>query len=311
MPRRLRLGTRLQRATEAPGNMSVTKRAMVFLVLVFGVSWTAVILAWSSGVRDLGSGDVRFAVYLFSPALAAVVCSIAFEKGRRVEALGLRFRPNWWWLWALLIPFGLCALTVAVTALLSPYKLVGIEGMARQYAALQHQNYSDADAYLLNAAGAVGRAIIVNSILWTFTEELGWRGYLYHLLRRFGFWRSSLVIGFIWGVWHWPMIYLFGLNYPDNRALGLVIFPICTMLQATVATVVRDRGRSVCAAGILHGTFNAVVVLTIIVVESPQFPWTVPGVSGIAALAIAVLLIAMFRPGLETSRGRDDRLVAM
>lgn len=275
--------------------MSITKRAICFLVLTFSVSWTALILAWSDGVRDLGGGDGRLSVYLFSPAFAAVVCSLVFEKGQRLKALGLRFRPNWWWLWALLIPFAIYAFTILVTAVFSPYKLVSIDGVAKQYAALQGQHYTDSHAYLLKSAKIIGRTIVVYSILWTFSEELGWRGYLYHLWRRFGFWRSSLATGFVWGVWHWPMIYLFGLNYPDQRLLGLVIFPIYTMLLATVVTLVRDRGRSVCAAGILHGTCDAVGVLTIVIVQTPKFPWTVPGISGIAALVIVVLLIALFQ----------------
>jgi membrane protease YdiL (CAAX protease family) len=274
--------------------MSVTKRAIVFLLLVFGVSWAEIVIAWSSGVRDLASAEKILAGYVFSLTLAAVVCSLVFEKGQRLEALGLHFRPNWWWLWALLISIGLTILTVLITALFSPYKLVGIEDMARQLAALQNQQYTDAKAYLLTNAGAMALRIAGFIVLFTLSEELGWRGYLYHLWRRFGFWRYSVAVGLIWGVWHWPMIYLFGFDYPDQRVLGLFILPILAVLAAAIMTVVRDRGGSVWAAGIMHGTSDAMAVLTLITLNGPQFPWTVVGISGIAASAIVVLLIAMF-----------------
>ena len=132
--------------------MSVTKKAIVFLVMTFAVSWTALIFAWlhdPSEIRYVGVG-------IFGPPFAALVCSIAFERGQRLKALGLRFRPNWWWLWALLIAFGLIGLTILITTVFSPHKLTGTEDLARQLAALQHQHYSDARAYLYQTAGAIG-----------------------------------------------------------------------------------------------------------------------------------------------------------
>lgn len=67
------------------------------------------------------------------------------------------------------------------------------------------------------------------------------------------------------------------------------------MLSATLMTLARDRGRSALAAGILHGTTDALAVTTLVIVEAPDFPW-MPGVSDIVAYATAALLIARFRP---------------
>ena len=277
--------------------MYITKKATVFLVLTFLVGWTASILSWWLGGADGEIKDLQIGGFInvFSPAFAALLCAMAFEKGARLEALGLSFRPNWWWLWALLIPAGIIALTILITALFSKYNLVGIEDMAKQLAAERRQQYSDATAYLARAAGETGIALIAYSLFFTVSEELGWRGYLYHLWRRFGFWRYSFATGIIWGVWHWPLIYLFGLNYPDQRALGLLLFPLFDMLFAALMTLVRDRGGSVWAAGIMHGSINALTILTIVTVDAAQFPWTLPGLSGIAAMSIGVLLIASFQ----------------
>jgi membrane protease YdiL (CAAX protease family) len=41
---------------------------------------------------------------------------------------------------------------------------------------------------------------ILHSVIYTLTQELGWRGYLYHLWRRYGF-SHSLAVGLIWGLW--------------------------------------------------------------------------------------------------------------
>ena len=59
---------------------------------------------------------------------------------------------------------------------------------------------------LLAALGLVlVLGLIVNAIL-AFGEEVGWRGYLLWELAPLGFWRASLLVGAIWGLWHAPII---------------------------------------------------------------------------------------------------------
>jgi membrane protease YdiL (CAAX protease family) len=148
---------------------------------------------------------------------------------------------------------------------------------------------------------ALGAAITINAlistVLLTFTEELGWRGYLHGLWRQAGFWKTSLAIGVVWGVWHAPAIYLFGLNYPDDRALGIGLFVAFCMLLSPMLTLVRDRGRSVWAAGLFHGTFNAVGPLTLGMISNPTFPWNgIVGIGGFVALALGVGVTLLLRP---------------
>lgn len=248
------------------------------------------------GHRELSGIPAPGLINVFSPAFAALVCSIAFEKGQRLKALGLSFRPNWWWVWAALIPVGLAGLTVLITTPFAPYEAVGVEDMARRLGGVLHQRYSDARRYVLQTAAVMGPlAVVAFAIFFTLSEELGWRGYLYHLWRRFGFWRYSLAVGVIWGVWHWPLIYLFGLDYPDHRELGLFIFPVFTALFSVLMTLARDRGGSVWAAGIMHGALNAMSLVTTITFLAPQFPWTWSGLSGVAAMAIGALLVALLQ----------------
>jgi membrane protease YdiL (CAAX protease family) len=50
-------------------------------------------------------------------------------------------------------------------------------------------------------------------------EELGWRGLLLRELSPLGFWRVSLLTGFVWGLWHAPLI-VQGHNFPDAPYVG-------------------------------------------------------------------------------------------
>lgn len=280
----------------------VTRKATTFLILTFIFSWAAMVPAWLNRRSDAASAGLSTLIFTFGPALAALACALAFEHGRRLESLGMRFKANWWLLWALLIPIAITALSIAITATFSPYNLAGIDGMAQQLVELHHEGLvepgrapSKPALFLIVSAGQIGLAIGANSVFSTLTEELGWRGYLYHLWRPFGFWRCSLATGLAWGLWHWPMIYLFGLNYPEHQVLGLALFPMFTMLEAPIFTLLRDRGHSVWPAGICHGTINAVFILTMAAVVAPKFPWDTTGIGTVAAVSIATLLIAVVR----------------
>jgi membrane protease YdiL (CAAX protease family) len=68
------------------------------------------------------------------------------------------------------------------------------------------------------------------------------------------------------------------------------------MLLSPLLTLVRERGGSVWAAGILHGAINAVAGLTLLALSDPAFPWNgIVGIGGYAALALSVLAVALFQ----------------
>jgi membrane protease YdiL (CAAX protease family) len=125
-----------------------------------------------------------------------------------------------------------------------------------------------------------------------FGEELGWRGLLQKTLAGMGFWRSSLVIGIIWGFWHAPLIYL-GHNYPGYPVLGIFMMTAFTVLLAPIFSYVRLRARSVVAAAVIHGSLNATAGLSVIVVRGGDV--LTIGVTGLAGLIVLALVnVAVF-----------------
>jgi membrane protease YdiL (CAAX protease family) len=281
--------------------MSVTSKSIAFLMLTFAVSWSIAIGGWALGAANspIGAFMALFGM-MTGPAIAAVICAMAFEKGGRVEALGLRFKPNWWWLFAYFIAVALCAASVAITLLFSDRTLGDLHAnllLAAQQAGQDvSQMPEDLPLVPIVLLQALVLGALINSFLLTFTEELGWRGYLHGLWRPSGFWRASLATGVIWGVWHAPAIYLFGHNYPDNRALGVGVFVVFCTLLAPIMTLVRDRGGSVWAAGILHGTINAVAGLSVLWLSRAEFPWNgLLGIGGYIALAIGVVIVFLMQ----------------
>ncbi|MBL8530187.1 MAG: CPBP family intramembrane metalloprotease [Hyphomonadaceae bacterium] len=280
--------------------MSTTNKAIVFLALAYAISWSIGIGAHYAGLASSIPATAILAATMTGPAIAALICAFAFDKGRRVEALGLHFKPNWWWLAAYFIPIALAVIAVGATILLGERHYIDIGQATAAVAASQGQDLSQAPAFLLSTTFIVGMALtlgaLINAPILTFTEELGWRGYLHGLWRPSGFWRASLGTGAVWGLWHAPAIWFYGLNYPADRALGIALFVVFCVMLSPLMTLVRDRGGSVWAAGIFHGVFNAVGGFTIAAVSDPTFPWNgIVGIGGYVALALGLGAVVLLQ----------------
>lgn len=289
--------------------MSRTVKSIVFLAIAYAVTWTIVIGAWSARLHEQGpqTAVAVLGVSMIGPTIAALICAALFERGRRIEALGLGGRWSWWWIAAWLAPIAIAAASVAFTLALSDRGYVDIGAASVAAAAAQGQDMSQVPAFLTSTPFIVGVSVVVGALInWlilTFTEELGWRGYLYDLWRPAGFWRASLASGAVWGLWHAPMIYLFGHNYPDDRALGVGLFALFCVLLSPLMTLIRDRTNSVWSAGLFHGTFNAVGGLTLAAISNPDFPWNgIVGIGGFMALALGFAFTAWIarRPALAS-----------
>jgi membrane protease YdiL (CAAX protease family) len=106
--------------------------------------------------------------------------------------------------------------------------------------------------------------ITINAVAG-FGEELGWRGFLQNELGYLGFWKSSALIGAIWGIWHAPII-LQGHNYPQHPVAGVFMMIVWCLLLGPIFSYVRLRAKSVIAAAIIHGSLNGTFGLSIMLV---------------------------------------------
>lgn len=289
--------------------MSVTNKSIIFLALTFLWSWGIAVGGHFAGLPQAidtalgapgGGATIILVAMMAGPAIAALICALAFEKGRRVQALGLHFKPNIWWLWAWLIPIAISFASLGFTLLLTDQHYVDMGEATRRAVEAQGQDPAQIRPFVMSTGFlifmSIGVGALINTIILTFTEELGWRGYLYDLWRPSGFWRTAIVTGFIWGFWHAPAIYLYGHNYPTQPVWGVLIFTLYCVPLAILHTHVRERGNSVFAAGILHGTFNAVPGLSIVTLSNPEFPWTgIVGIGGMIAVSIAAGIVVWLR----------------
>lgn len=129
-------------------------------------------------------------------------------------------------------------------------------------------------------------------LLIAFGEEYGWRGFLQSQLTRLGRIRGVFLLGLIWGVWHWPVIWM-GYNYPGQPMLGsLAMVVFCVILAYFLAySVFKSQG--IWIAAYLHALNNQAVSFFFMAVVMPAnilFSFGA-GWPGLAVGALVVLLL--------------------
>ena len=105
--------------------------------------------------------------------------------------------------------------------------------------------------------------LLLSLISGPINEEFGWRGYaLDRLLVRFGFIRGSLLLGFIWAIWHLPWYFTPGqaqYNLMQDSVFHAVMFiPSVMLLSVFVSFVYVKTDRSILAGALVHMFSNLI-----------------------------------------------------
>jgi membrane protease YdiL (CAAX protease family) len=102
-------------------------------------------------------------------------------------------------------------------------------------------------------------SIAINSI-FAVLEELGWRGYLLPHLGGSGDIGMALLVGFLHGLWHLPLMLLTTAYNPvGNRLLTVPVFLAVLTGAGVVYAYLRWTSDSIVPVIVAHGTFNAVL----------------------------------------------------
>lgn len=103
-------------------------------------------------------------------------------------------------------------------------------------------------------------AALLSFMSGPFSEEFGWRGYaLDPLIRRFGVMRGTILLGFLWAVWHLPL-YFMADGWHAQMGFGLTGFwtfiAFNIALSLIMTWVYLNTNRSILSAMLLHFAVN-------------------------------------------------------
>ena len=276
------------------------KKVLLFVGLTFLLSYALVILYLALGGSWIMPGSLIVAIaYMFIPMIVAIVVQKFIYKEALKEPLGISWRFNRWWLVAWLLPPAIAFSTSGVSLLLpgveySP-EMAGLLETFKEFLPPEQLEQLERQVTLfpihpiwIALVQGLVAGISINAVAG-FGEELGWRGFLQKEFSYMGFWKSSALIGFIWGVWHAPLI-LQGHNYPQHSVAGVFMMTGFCLLLSPIFSYVRLKAKSVITAAVIHGSLNATVGIAIMTVKGGND--LLIGITGLAGFIVLAIVNA-------------------
>ena len=279
-----------------------TKKILLFILFAFVLSWSiAGALYWLHiDIKSL-SGTAILVGYMYMPALSALLVQKVIFKEKMIKPLHISFKLNYFFLWALLIPMVLVFIATGIGFLFPGISfssdMSGIIDMYRDKMTPEEIEKMQQSIHALpihpvwiSIVQGLFAAATINAIA-AFGEELGWRGFLLSHLKKFSFFKASLLIGVIWGLWHAPII-LMGHNYPQHPQWGVLFMIIFCTLYTFLFLYVTIKARSVIAASLMHGSINAFFGITLMLSKGMNDLLAgMTGVAGFITLLLAIFLV--------------------
>lgn len=269
------------------------KKIIVFILLAFlpmmGVG-AFLHFSGSSVSRAADNPAAALTAFLLSaasmliPLLAVILTQLIFKEPV-LKGLGISSRFNrWWWIGWLLMP--VIALAVLGMSLLLPGTHWTTESETIQESLKQlPPGMGPWTIFAVTLVSGLLAGATINAV-FAFGEEIAWRGFLVKTFRGKKFLTVSLLIGVIWGFWHFPLI-LNGHNYPEHPVAGVFMMVLMCVVLTPLLLYFRQKSGSVIVPAVMHGTFNAVVGISNIFV-APQNDLLVGG-PGLAGLIVLLL----------------------
>ncbi len=300
--------------------MDKINRTTLFLALTFAISFSLVGLYKLFGGQydNKISATILGATYMFIPMICAILVEKVIHKEKLKSNLFISFKINKWffiaWLIAPIMSFGTLGISLLFPDVTFSPEMAGMvnrfEDMMSPEQLEQMKNATETmpihPIWLTVFQGLIA-GVTINAIAG-FGEELGWRGFLLKSFKEMNFLKASIIIGFIWGIWHSPLI-LMGHNYPQHPEIGVLMMTVWCILLTPLFLYITIKAKSVIAAAILHGTLNATAGIAIIVIEGGNdLTVGMTGLAGFISLIIVLLLLFIYDNNLSKEKIMTNKI---
>jgi hypothetical protein len=140
--------------------------------------------------------------------------------------------------------------------------------------------------------------LIINLTSGAVGEELGWRGFAYQQFRqKYSLIQSAVLIGLIWGFWHFPLWLLSGYQ-GGELFLYIVVFMISIIEVSILIALFYDKNRNLFLPILIHFLYN-VLLQTVKVNLIPLFIYTAI-FNGVAIIVLYLARRTSVKQGAET-----------
>lgn len=296
-----------------------TKRILIFIAFVFVVSWAVVLAVKQSGMMETNpTGGMMLANYIIItlPALANLFTRLVTKEGWGNLWLRPNFKRGWrFYLAAWLLPLLATIVGGGLYYLLTPQAFdPNLNQVRTAFAPIPSLAAQPWLAFLIIFVQTMVMTMIINGIV-SMGEEFGWRAYLLQKLmvlfagthsgtngvqapQNIGARRAALLVGLIWGVWHYPLFFLgSALTFPF-----LLIYLLYTCSASVLLSWVALRSGSVWPASIGHGMLNGTSAFPTLLSNTTANALLGPGPTGLVGMLgyVILALLLLFKPNAFT-----------
>lgn len=212
-----------------------TKKVFSFVILTYIITLLFFIILQIIGGKSNSITYNLIGISMAFPFISVVIIQKFIFKQNLKGSLGISFRLNRWYAISILIPIIMAVIINLISIIL--FKT----------------NIFSPRIFITNII--VGLTIASISAL---LEELAWRGFLYNELKSLGVFKSSILIGIIWSLWHTPVTVWY--KYPSSPFVGLIVNLIQMFVISIIITYIRDKSESIFTTAIIHGMFNTMIL---------------------------------------------------
>ena len=256
-----------------------TRRIWLFLIITFVITY-----AWTSGLiwpRVLGRDAASFtaeetlvntaltAALMFFPAIGVLITRLFTREGFKNAMLHLNLKGNVrYYLIGWFGPMVLTLLGTVIYFVVCPSEFT----LTTYKATMETQPMSSAMFWALQAVLMCVAPLL--NLIPCFGEEWGWRGYLLpKVAQRMKFLPSVLLTGFIWGIWHAPIIvagHNYGMGYPGYPWAGVAAMCVFCIVVGTLFSYITLKTKSCWPAVLAHGMLNGTAAVGVLFLANPM-----------------------------------------
>ncbi len=233
-----------------------TKSIITFITITFLLSGVFYYFIINGDSLTTGMGMYTLGL-MWCPGIAAIITLLTSKKS--IKEIGWKWGKTKFQLQSYLLPF--------LYALIG-YSLIWWTGWGKFHDAtfvsmvadrLGMQGQSESLVILIYVMQEAILGVIIGAI-FALGEEIGWRGFLTPTLyKSYGFTKTSVITGLIWGIWHLPLI--IWSDYNNNTAVwySCICFMILILNVSFIFTWYRIKSGSIWTAVLLHASHNVFV----------------------------------------------------
>lgn len=238
------------------GSNQSRRSISIFLLITFALSSIFYFLIIHTGKVGGGLG-MYVTGLMWCPGLSALITSVILK--RKISSLGWQWGKTRYQVWSFFVP-----MLYAMIA----YLIIWIFGWGGFYNTDFINTISAAFGFetlpkwLTIFLYAILLCIfgLPRSLATGLGEEIGWRGFLVpELYKTLSYTNTSLVVGAIWSLWHFPILIFADYNSGTPTWYALSCFTVMVISISFVFTWFRLKSGSLWTAAILHASHNLLI----------------------------------------------------